>query len=315
MLNRRHLRIKVLQALYAFSLSKNENSVAGEKELLHSVSKMYDMYIYFLLIFDDLSNFANLRIEEAKRKRIPTKENLNPNMRFVDNKLIAQLSVNSSLKKASEKASANWIGDIEQDMLKKMFIYLSETDIFLDYMQKESSDYKSDKNFIVQLFKKEICNFELLHNFFEDRSIYWQDDMDHIFSMVLKTLKSFEEDTDEFHSISDLYKDDEKDYIIQLFHKSIKLESENLKMINSYTKNWDSDRLAKMDILLMNLAITEAKEFSSIPLKVTLNEYIEISKFYSTPKSNGFINGVLDKVFIELKNDGAIKKVGRGLME
>lgn len=315
MLNRRHLRIKVLQALYAFSLSKNENSVAGEKELLHSVSKMYDMYIYFLLIFDDLSNFANLRIEEAKRKRIPTKENLNPNMRFVDNKLIAQLNVNGSLKKASEKASANWIGDVEQDMLKKMFIYLSETDIFLDYMQKESSDYKTDKNFIIQLFKKEICNFELLHNFFEDRSIYWQDDMDHICSMVLKTLKSFEEDTDEFHSISDLYKDDEKDYIIQLFHKSIKLESENLKMINSYTKNWDSDRLAKMDILLMNLAITEAKEFSSIPLKVTLNEYIEISKFYSTPKSNGFINGVLDKVFIELKSDGAIKKVGRGLME
>jgi len=315
MLNRRHLRIKVLQALYAFSLSKNENSVAGEKELLHSVSKMYDMYIYFLLIFDDLSNFANLRIEEAKRKRIPTKENLNPNMRFVDNKLIAQLSVNGSLKKASEKASANWIGDVEQDMLKKMFIYLSETDMFLDYMQKESSDYKTDKNFIIQLFKKEICNFELLHNFFEDRSIYWQDDMDHICSMVLKTLKSFEEDTDEFHSIADLYKDDEKDYIIQLFHKSIKLESENLKMINSYTKNWDSDRLAKMDILLMNLAITEAKEFSSIPLKVTLNEYIEISKFYSTPKSNGFINGVLDKVFIELKSDGAIKKVGRGLME
>lgn len=315
MLNRRHLRIKVLQALYAFSLSKNENSVAGEKELLHSVSKMYDMYIYFLLIFDDLSNFANLRIEEAKRKRIPTKENLNPNMRFVDNKLIAQLNVNGSLKKASEKASANWIGDVEQDMLKKMFIYLSETDIFLDYMQKESSDYKTDKNFIIQLFKKEICNFELLHNFFEDKSIYWQDDMDHICSMVLKTLKSFEEDTDEFHSISDLYKDDEKDYIIQLFHKSIKLESENLKMINSYTKNWDSDRLAKMDILLMNLAITEAKEFSSIPLKVTLNEYIEISKFYSTPKSNGFINGVLDKVFIELKSDGAIKKVGRGLME
>ena len=315
MLNRRHLRIKVLQALYAFSLSKNENTVAGEKELLHSVNKMYDMYIYFLLIFDDLSNFANIRIEDAKRKRIPTKENLNPNMRFVDNKLIAQLSANISLKKASEKASANWVGDVEQDMLKKMFVYLSGTDMFLDYMQKESSDYKSDKNFIVQLFKKEICNFELMHNFFEDRSICWQDDMDHVCSMVLKTLKSFEEDTDEFGLISELYKDDEKDYIIQLFHKSVQLEGENLKMIDSYTKNWDSDRLAKMDILLMNLAITEAKEFSSIPLKVTLNEYIEISKFYSTPKSNSFINGVLDKVFMELKNDGAIKKVGRGLME
>jgi len=315
MLNRRHLRIKVLQALYAFSQSKNENVVAGEKELLHSVSKMYDMYIYFLLMFDDLANFANIRIEEAKRKRIPTEEDLNPNMRFVDNKLIAQLKANVSLNKASQKTATNWVGDIEQDMLKKMFLYLIETDLFLEYMDKESSDYISDKNFLIKLFKQEICNFELMHNFFEDRSIYWQDDMDHVCSMVIKTLKSFEEDSDEFFPISELYKEDEKDYVIQLFHNSVKLEEENLKMIDSYTKNWESDRLAKMDILLMNLAITEAKEFSSIPLKVTLNEYIEISKFYSTPKSNGFINGVLDKVFAELKNDGAIKKVGRGLME
>jgi len=315
MLNRRHLRIKVLQALYAFSQSKNENVVAGEKELLHSIGKMYDMYIYFLLLFEDLSNFADVRLEEAKRKRIPTSEDLNPNMRFVNNKLIAQLKANTYLKKASEKTSTNWVGDVEQDMLKKMFIYLIETEMFLEYMDKEFSDYESDKNFIIQLFKKEICNFELMHNFFEDRSIYWQDDMDHVCSMVIKTLKSFEKESDEFFPISELYKDDEKDYVKQLFHKAVKLESDNLKMIDSYTKNWESDRLAKMDILLMNLAITEAKEFSSIPLKVTLNEYIEISKFYSTPKSNSFINGVLDKVFADLKKDGTIKKVGRGLME
>lgn len=315
MLNRRHLRIKVLQALYAFSQSKNENTVAGEKELLHSISKMYDMYIYFLLIMDDLTSFADIRIEEAKRKRIPTKEDLDPNMRFVENKLIAQLRVNTSLKQASEKNSVNWVGDIEQDMLKKMFTYLIETDLYTDYMSLEKTGYKEDKEFVVQLFKKEICNFGLMHNFFEDRSIYWQDDMDHVCSMVLKTMKSFDENSDESHAISELYKDDEKDYVIELFHKAVKLEKQNLEMIDKYTQNWESDRLAKMDVLLMNLAITEAKQFSSIPLKVTLNEYIEISKFYSTPKSNGFINGVLDKVFSDLQKDGTIKKIGRGLME
>jgi len=315
MLNRRHLRIKLLQALYAFSQSKNDNAVAGEKELLHSISKMYDMYLYFLLIFDDLTNFANLRIEEAKRKRIPTKEDLDPNLRFVNNKLIAQLKANVALAKKSEKLSVNWVGDVEQDMLKKMFAYLIETDIYSDYMNAETSSYSEDKDFVIKLFKKEICNFGLMHNFFEERSIYWQDDMDHVCSMVLKTLKSFEENSDEFLPIFELYKDDEKEYVRELFQKAIKLEDQNLEMIDKYTKNWESDRLAKMDILLMNLAITEAKEFSSIPLKVTLNEYIEISKFYSTPKSNGFINGVLDKVFSDLKNDGTIKKIGRGLME
>lgn len=315
MLNRRQLRIKVLQALYAFSQSNNDNLVAGEKELLHSVDKMYDMYIYFLLMFEEFPRFAAQRIEEAKRKRIPTQEDLNPNMKFVDNAFIKQLSVNKALKEASTKSKVNWMGDIEQDLLKKMFNFLREEEIFTTYMDSKESSYEEDKNFVIQLFKKEICNYDLLHTFFDDKSIYWQDDMDHVCSMVIKTLKSFTQDDDEYKSISGLYKDDEKDFIKKLFRKTILSTEENEEIVAKYTQNWESERLAKMDILLMNLAITEAKEFSSIPLKVTLNEYIEISKFYSTPKSNSFINGVIDKVFNDLKKEGVIKKVGRGLIE
>ncbi len=315
MLNRRHLRIKVLQALYAFLQSDNDNLAAGQKELFHSIDKMYDMYIYFLQIFQELPRFEEIRIEEAKRKRVPTKEDLAPNMKFVNNRLIKQLAANKHLQDLSEDHRINWLGDIEQDMLKKMYQYIRTTEIYQEYMESSENSYEEDKAFIVKLFKKEVCNFNLLHHFFEERSIYWQDDMDHICSMVIKTLKQFNQNTDEYHRVFDQYKDDEEEYAKTLFRRALTNEKEHEEIISKYTKNWESERLAKMDMLLMNLAITEAIEFRSIPLKVSLNEYIEISKFYSTPKSNGFINGVLDKVFEDLKNDGTIKKVGRGLIE
>ena len=151
-----------------------------------------------------------------------------------------------------------------------------------------------------------------MHHFFDEKSIYWQDDLDHVSSMVLKTLKSLKEDSK--FTLMLLWKEDEKQFALNLLSKAITNKEHNDKVLQSYSKNWESERLAKMDSLLMNLAVTEAKEFSSIPLKVTLNEYIEISKFYSTPKSNGFINGILDKIFIDLKKEGEIKKVGRGLI-
>jgi N utilization substance protein B len=151
-----------------------------------------------------------------------------------------------------------------------------------------------------------------LHHFFDEKSIYWQDDLDHVSSMVIKTLKSIDDDLN--FKVMPLWKEDEKEFALNLFRQAILNKSSNDGILQNYSKNWESERLAKMDSLLMNLAITEAKEFSSIPLKVTLNEYIEISKYYSTPKSNGFINGILDKIFEDFKKDGKLKKVGRGLI-
>lgn len=315
MLNRRHLRIKVLQTLYAFTQSNNSNLVAGEKELLHGVDKMYDLYIYYLTMFDSFTHFAELKMEEAKRKRFAKEEDLNPNLKFINNRFIALLKENYAIKNASIATKINWSGDVEQDVLKKLYNSLTQNEIYIDYMDSEEQSFEEDKNFIVKLFRKEICNFELLLHFFEEKSIYWQDDIDLVCSMVIKTLKMFKSPEDVDKEILPLYKDDEEDFIKELFRKGLKNLEENYTIIAEQTKNWESDRIALMDRLLMNLAITEAQAFPYIPTNVTLNEYIEISKFYSTPKSNSFINGVLDKIFTAMQKDGSIKKIGRGLIK
>jgi len=315
MLNRRHLRIKVLQTLYAFAQSNNNSLVTGEKELLHSIDKMYELYIYYLTMFDSFTHFAEIKMEDAKRKRFPTPEDLNPNTKFVNNKFIAYLKENVAIKNASLETKVNWSGAVEQNILLKLYNYFITTDLYADYMATEGQSFEEDKNFIIKLFKKEICNFELLLDFFEERSIYWQDDFDLVCSMVIKTLKTFKSPDDIYAPILPLYKDDEEEFVKTLFRKGLNNLEENYKLIASYTQNWDSERIALMDRLLMNLAITEAKAFPEIPIKVTLNEYIEISKFYSTPKSSNFINGILDKIFIDLQKKGEIKKIGRGLIK
>jgi transcription antitermination protein NusB len=312
MLNRRHLRIKILQAFYAYYQSDNQSYPAGEKELSHSINKMYDMYLYLLLIFSELKRHASIKIEETKRSKYLENNPELLNLNFVNNHLISALEESSQLKSISKESKISWVGDVEQDLIKKIYKSISQSEIFKEILAENNQDFKTNKLHIANLFKNEICNHDLLHHFFEEKSIYWHDDLDHIASMVIKTLKSIEFDQDDF--VLPLWKEDEQDYTIELFRKAVMQKEDNDKLLEKYTKNWESDRLAKMDLLLMNLAITEAKEFSSIPLKVTLNEYIEISKFYSTPKSNGFINGVLDKLFADLKNQGSIVKMGRGLI-
>ncbi len=314
MLNRRQLRIKILQSLYAFFQSKSDDIAIGKKELLHSVNRMYDMYIYYMLVFNELNAMSILKKEDAKKRLVQNDNNLAVNKYFVENEFVKALSVNKSLKKESEKLKINWVGDVEQDVMMKLFKYITSTKLFSSIISNENSDFSIDKTDCIQLFKKEICNFDLIHNYFEEISIYWVDDIDHVCSMVIKTLKSFEDPNLENQSILPLYKDDEKDFTLKLYQNTISNKEANDKLLAKYTKNWDQDRLAKMDMILMNMAINEARSFSSIPIKVTLNEYIEISKYYSTPKSNGFINGILDNVFEDLKKDGKIVKTGRGLI-
>jgi N utilization substance protein B len=194
-----------------------------------------------------------------------------------------------------------------------MFLQIRESETYFEFMNNENSGFEDDLSFAVALFKTEIANFPLLYNYFEERDIHWLDDIDLACSMVLKTIKSF--DAEGKNEIMPLYKDeaDEKEFIQLLFRKTILMDTESEKLIDELTSNWELDRIAKMDIILMKMAIAEFQIFNNIPTKVTLNEYIEISKFYSTPKSNGFINGVLDKAIARLQKEGKIKKVGRGL--
>lgn len=311
MLNRRHIRIKVLQAFYAFSQSNNDDLVSGEKEFMHSMKKIYDLYIYLIQIYIPLKRLANIKIEEAKRSFLE-KDKQVFSKAFVSNNIIKSLESSSQLKKIAADLKINWEGVEENELIKKLYksIYISPS--FQNILNSESSNFDDQKFHLINLFKEEICNFELMHHFFDEKSIYWQDDLDHVSSMVIKTLKSI--DADLSFKVMPLWKEDEKEFALNLFRQAILNKSSNDSLLQKYSKNWESERLAKMDSLLMNLAITEAKEFSSIPLKVTLNEYIEISKYYSTPKSNGFINGILDKIFEDFKKDGKLKKVGRGLI-
>ncbi|MDA8714427.1 transcription antitermination protein NusB [Flavobacteriales bacterium] len=314
MLNRRHLRIKVLQALYAYYRSDGKDFSAGETELFFGINKIYELYIFYLLLFGEVRSFAQYRIEENKKKKLPSKLDLNPNLKFVNNFVFSLISENKELQKVANNQKINWIG--EQDLVKKLYYQIIEDDLYTQYMAEESSSQEDDKTFALRIFKKVIANYELIHNFFEEKSIYWNDDIDFTCSMVLKTIKTFHSESDATSPILSLYKDesDEKEFARVLFRKSVMNDKSNLDIIQKFSQNWEIERIALMDILLMKIALTEAQEFETIPLKVTLNEYIDISKFYSTPKSNGFINGILDKAFEDLKNSGAIKKVGRGLI-
>lgn len=314
MLNRRHLRIKVLQALYAFFQADEDNLVRSEKELMAAVEKMYDLYIYLFLSFSELKRVAENSIEEKKKKIRPTEDDLNPNRKFVDNQIIELLESYAPLRALSENRKVNWVGDEQQEIFRKMFLHIKESETYFEHMNNGMNGFEADKAFIIDLFKVEIANFPLLYNFFEEKSIHWLDDIDLACSMVIKTIKAFDEG--EAISILPLYKpeDDEQEFIRELLRKTITMDQENEKLIDELTDNWELDRIAKMDILLMKMAITELQVFKSIPTKVTLNEYIEISKFYSTPKSNAFINGILDKAIARLTGEKKIVKIGRGLM-
>lgn len=315
MLNRRHLRVKVLQSLYAYFQSKDGDMAVSEKELMTSVDRIYDLYLYLLLTFEELKSQGIHRIDENKKKIRPKDEDLNPNRKFVDNKLISILEEHSLLRTSSEDRKVNWVGDENQEMFRKMYLGMRESETYFEFMNNDSNGFDEDMAFAIAIFKTDIANSPLLYNFFEEKSIHWMDDIDLACSMVIKTLKSFEEEGD--NKILPLYKDkeDETEFIRQLLRKTILMDSESEKLIDELTSNWELDRIAKMDVILMKMAIAELQIFNNIPTKVTLNEYIEISKYYSTPKSNGFINGVLDKAISRLEKDGLITKVGRGLKE
>jgi N utilization substance protein B len=315
MLNRRHLRIKVLQSLYAYFQSNEENIQTVEKQLLQSIERIYDLYLFLLLSFDEIVEISEQKIEESKTKKRTIQSELEPNLKFVQNVVLRKISESKQLREASERNKVNWIGADHREMFKKIVTSIRENETYVIYMHNSERSFEEDKNLICDIFKSEIANSPLIYNFFEEKSIHWIDDIDLVCSMVLKTIKSIKED-DAFEILS-LYKDEEDEisFVKTLVRKTIAMDKENLHLIDELTKNWELDRIARMDIILMKMAITELQVFPNIPKKVTLNEYIEISKFYSTPKSSGFINGILDKAVEQLHQENKIVKIGRGLMD
>lgn len=315
MLNRRHLRIKILHALYAFYQSEEKSLVNGEKWLFKSILKFRELYIHLLLILKELREVALERIDTRRKKILATDQDLMPNYSFVDHPIMVNLNGNEDLKKGKEHYKLTWSDD-KNEIVRAIYRQV-EKEEDLEMILNSEIDLEIKKASLVRIFKKHIANNETIQHFFEEENVLWADDLDLASSMVVKTMKLFNVDEDPKIPLLDLYKDekDEIHFIKELFKKTIELDTENEKLIQDKAKNWEVERIALIDMILMKMAIAEAKSFPTIPVKVTLNEYIELSKFYSTPKSSKFINGILDKLFQELKTSGIITKTGRGLIE
>ncbi|MBX2982838.1 MAG: transcription antitermination protein NusB [Flavobacteriales bacterium] len=314
MLNRRFLRIKVYQALYAHEQSAGGSAAKNEKELLLGVERTYDLFIHVLQLFGEMRRLAENRIEDRKAKRMPTGDDLEPSRRFVDNPFLVKVSESKQLLDESERRKVGWMG--EKDLLNQLYKRIQASDEYIAYMSASETTPAMDRTVLVDLFVEHIAQDEGLHEHVEAKSIHWLEDLDLACAMVKRTLENIDLKEQDL-PLEEVGKDtvEEREFITTLYRDTIAAQAKDEELIAERAKNWEADRIALSDMLLMRMALTEARSFDLIPVKVTMNEYIEIAKAYSTPKSKNFINGILDKLFAEMKEDGTIRKVGRGLLE
>lgn len=313
MISRRLLRIKALTALYALNRREDDDLVKGEKELMFSIQKTYDLYHYIMLLILEIADIAEEKIEQARQKKVPAPEDLKPNRRFVDNLVIAKLRNTPSFTRYITSAKLSWINyyHIVRQLYKKMTAW----PVYEEYMKSSGNNYQLDKKLIIQILNGIFADSEDLAACLEEQSIYWNDDMEFVLMMIEKTLKRSLADEDKDIPLMPLFKnEDDKDFVKILFRKSVMNNRKYSELIERNTTNWELERIALMDILVMRLAITEIIEFPEIPVRVTLNEYIEIAKYYCTSKSSTFVNGILDNIVRELRGKGLVEKYGRGLI-
>ena len=307
MINRVLIRLKIVQIVYAYYQNGGKNLDTAEKELFFSLSKAYDLYNYLLLLMVEVTKQANKRLNAAKNKLVPTKEELFPNTKFVENLFIAQLEVNKQLLEFSNNQKKTW--ENEADFVKTLCDKILESDIYKEYMASETSSYEEDRELWRKLYKNIIFNNIELDQVLEDQSLYWNDDKEIVDTFVLKTIKRFDEKNGAKQELLPEFKDEEdQDFARRLFRRTILNADYYRHLISENTKNWDLDRVAFMDVVIMQIALAEILSFPNIPVSVSLNEYVEIAKLYSTPKSGGFINGTLDGIVNSLKKENNLTK-------
>ncbi len=319
MLNRRFLRIKVLQALYAYIESGETNINNGIKNLLESIGKLYELFIWQLSFLVETKRFAENKITENKHKYIPTYEDLHPNMKYVNNRLLNVIEDNVDFKKHEAALKINWADD-HQDVVKKYYTMMKDTPEYKKYMADKTDNFASDKKFIVTMISEYFADLDVLQDFYEDKSIYFCDDYHLVSSMLIEfftKMKNFDVNTKlpEIYKTENVEANADEDFIQELFRETINHYEEFGKLIADNTNNWEKERICLMDMIILKMALTEFVCFPFIPVKVTMNEYIEISKYFSTPKSKIFVNGILDKLAKKLTDAGKIEKKGLGLLE
>jgi N utilization substance protein B len=300
-----------MQALYSFFQHEKASPAQFEKELFKSIDKIYELYLSILLLFNDLHHVSMVIIDENKNKRLPNQHDLNPSLKFVNNSLLQSLSQNQDLKKQIEKRKISWQNDF--DVVRKIYNEIRNGELYKNYMASGEQNTEEDKNFLISVITDHLSQNEVLTSLFEDKNIHWADDSFVAFNSVIRNFEAFE---GEF-KLMPLLKDekDDMDFMSDLFNKTILYKQSFEELIDKHTKNWELERIANMDMLLMEMALTEILHIPNVPVKASLNEYIDISKEYSTPNSKTFVNGVLDKIIGELKRENKIVKAGRGLKD
>jgi len=315
MLNRRHIRIKVMQALYALSQSENQDLIKEEKFMNASTAQMYDLYLVMVDLLVEIHAYAKDYLEKSQQKMLATESDKNPNLKFVNNKVLVNLSENELLQKELKKAKLNnWRLDSEYVVL--IFESLTSSEFYTDYMNIAETSYKEDRDFVIQFFTDFVAPNDKLYEYLEDYRLTWLDDLPVVNTTIIKRLSKLKPNSPESTILPKLYKDEEdRQYAKDLLLRTSRNDEEFEAEILGNTPNWDQDRIATLDKILIKMALCEFLKFSSIPIKVTINEYLELSKEYSTPKSSIFINGVLDRLVKKYKKEGRLNKAGRGLIE
>lgn len=313
MLNRRHIRVKVMQSIYAVHQHKSTDLSKEEKFLFYSIESIQDLYLLLFSALIELKNKEERFIELTSKKHLATKEEINPNRKFIDNQVLCLIKNQENLTNAIQNRNiTNWKNN--DDLILQLLEDIKKSAVYIDYMSNEISSFEDDAKFVVDLFVNVIAPNERLYDYLEDHKLTWIDDYALVNTFINKQLKQIKNSNSTI-KIPKVYKDeDDKDFAKQLFVKTVLNEAALAKEYVNKTPNWDSERIAEIDTILLKMAICEFLKFPSIPAKVTINEYLEIAKEYSTPKSSIFINGILDNLSKEYKEENKLNKTGRGLM-
>ena len=312
MISRRMLRIKAIKALYAHLKSDADSLMASEKTLVASIDKTYDLYFLMLSLIVELAHYAEQRQELARKKQLPTYEDLNPNRKFVENSVIRLIDSSDAVNDYLAARKLSWAKYPE--LIKTLFAQLEQTEYYKAYMSRAERSFRDDLALVTEFYTNELESSEILEDVLDEMSILWNDDLGFALIMVTRTLSNMRPSHTDVKVLPKFKSEEDLDFAMQLFEKASLGYADNLLYIEKFTRNWDVERIAFMDNLIMATAVAELITFPSIPVKVTLDEYIEIAKFYSTASSSTFINGVLDKVVASLQEEGRIQKSGRGLI-
>jgi len=313
MVTRRFLRIKVLQALYAAEKNKKEDFAAGAKKLDQAVQNCQVLSVYFLSLLPEIVHYRSIRLAELKEKINPTQDDLNPNTKFIDNKVIKQIGENTDIKQFCVNHKIDWSD--RYDFIAQMYNEIANSDLYSKYLNTPEQNYNEDKDFVRKILTEIFSESELLHWFLEEKNVHWFDDYNDALLAAYKNIDKFKENQANNIALIPLFKNDEEIiFYKELFRKTLLYNAEYQKKIDEKLQRWESERIMEIDTILMKMAMCELTQFQTIPVKVTINEYIELAKLYSSRKSGVFINGILDSVVTDFKNEGKLNKIGRGLI-